>query len=239
MKRDFTTFSIGLFVIILSCFFAVRQIIPAFSVIGENRTPTLILDAGHGGEDGGATSAAGNKESDINLAIVLKLEALMAFLGVETILTRSEDVSIHDSSCSTLREKKVSDLKNRAALIQSVPNALVISVHQNTFTDPKYHGTQVFYGAGDLARQWADHTQETFRAFLAPDNNRKASGIPDHVYLFKHIDCPAILVECGFLSNGEEASLLLTDTYQRKVAMVLVGSYLQYLQMIPEPLGGE
>ena len=199
----------------------------------------LVLDAGHGGEDGGAVSAAGNKESDINLAIVLKLEYLMAFLGVETTLTRREDISIYDKGCDTMREKKVSDLKNRVALIQSIPNAMVISVHQNTFTDSRYHGMQVFYGSGDLSRQWGSYTQEIAGTALDKDNQRKAAGIPSHVYLFQHIDCPAILVECGFLSNGEEASMLLTDNYQRKIAVVLAGAYLHQLQMIPDILGGD
>lgn len=242
MKRDILTFSIGLCVVVLICVLpAVRitQEVPASAMITAGETPTLILDAGHGGEDGGASSAAGNKESDINLAIVLKLESLLAFLGTDTVLTRSEDISIYDEGCETLREKKVSDLNNRVSLVQNTPNAMLISVHQNTFTDSRYQGTQVFYGAGELSSQWGVYTQELFRAVLAPSNKRKAAAIPDHVYLFSHIDCPAILVECGFLSNGEEASLLLTDTYQRKIALTLAGAYFHQLQMIPSPLGGD
>lgn len=238
MKRDLAALAFGLCVIIVSGLFAVETITPAFSPVSDG-TPILILDAGHGGEDGGASSAAGDKESDINLDIVLKLESLMAFLGFETVLTRSEDISIHDEGCDTLREKKVSDLKNRVELVQSIPNAMLISVHQNTFTDPRYQGAQVFYAAGDLSRQWGSCTQDAITSFLDSSNTRKPAGIPDHVYLFKHIDCPAILVECGFLSNGEEVSLLLTDTYQRKIAITLAGAYLQYLQMIPQPLGGD
>lgn len=219
--------------VVLGCLTAVSRIAPAFSTSERGEGHTLILDAGHGGEDGGAVCASGDKESDINLNIVLKLESLMAFLGVQTILTRREDCSIHDPSCMTLREKKVSDLKNRVKLIQSVPNAMVISVHQNSFTDSRYKGTQVFYSGGDIARQWGDYTQDTCRLVLNPGNQRKAAGIPEHVYLFQHIDCPAILVECGFLSNGEEAALLLTDSYQRKVALALAGAYLHQLTMIP------
>lgn len=242
MKRDILTFSIGLCVVLLACIISVTQItaVPSVSaMINAGETPTLVLDAGHGGEDGGASSAAGDKESNINLEIVLKLESLMAFLGVDTVLTRNEDVSIHDVGCETIREKKVSDLNNRVSLIQNIPNAMVISVHQNTFTDSRYKGTQVFYGSGELSSQWGEYTQELFHSVLAPYNRRKATKVPDHVYLFSHIDCPAILVECGFLSNGEEASLLLTDTYQRKIAMTLAGAYLHQLHMIPSPLGGD
>lgn len=202
-------------------------------------TPVLILDAGHGGEDGGASSAAGDKESDINLAIVLKLESLMAFLGIETVLTRSEDVSIHSEGCNTLHEKKVSDLNNRVELINRHPNAMVISVHQNNFTDPHCQGAQVFYRSGEASLQWGEYTQELLRTFLQPDNNRKASGIPEHVYLFQKITCPAILIECGFLSNGAEASLLMTDTYQRKITLAVAGAYMHQVQMIPNVMGGE
>lgn len=194
---------------------------------------TLILDAGHGGEDGGASTSSGQKESDINLAIVLKTQALMTFLGVEPRLTRDSDISLHSSGAETIHQKKVSDLKNRVALVDETPNALLISVHQNYFTDPRYDGTQVFYNGGDVSRQWGEGTQEVFRQVLDPDNGRKAKPIPDKIYLFDHISCPAILVECGFLSNGEEAALLLTDTYQRKIAVGLVGAYFCELPMMP------
>ena len=183
----------------------------------------LILDAGHGGEDGGASSASGKMESGINLDIVLKTEALMAFLGVRTELTRSEDRSMHSEGARTIREKKVSDLKNRAAFISGF----------------RYSGAQTFYSAGDMSRQWGEGTQEILRQTLDRQNDRRAKPMPDGIYLFEHISCPAILVECGFLSNGEEASLLLTDTYQRKIAVALAGAYVQELQMIPSVWGGE
>lgn len=199
----------------------------------------LILDAGHGGEDGGASSASGKMESDINLDIVLKTEALMAFLGVRTELTRSEDRSMHSEGARTIREKKVSDLKNRAAFISGFPNAMLISVHQNHFTDTRYSGAQTFYSTGDMSRQWGEGTQEILRQTLDRQNDRRAKPMPDGIYLFEHISCPAILVECGFLSNGEEGSLLLTDTYQRKIAVALAGAYVQELQMIPSVWGGE
>lgn len=199
----------------------------------------LILDAGHGGEDGGTSSASGSKESDINLDIVLKTEALMAFLGVRTELTRDQDRSMHSEGASTLHEKKVSDLKNRVEFMNSFPDAMLISVHQNYFTDSRYSGAQVFYTGGDVSRQWGEGTQKVLRQVLDPDNDRAAKAVPDNVYLFSHISCPAILVECGFLSNGEEASLLLTDTYQRKISLALAGAYLREIQMIPTVWGGE
>lgn len=191
----------------------------------------IILDPGHGGEDGGALSAAGDRESDINLAIALKLDQLMGLCGVPTVLTRSEDVSLHDSSASTLREKKVSDLHNRVELVEGIDGGLLLSIHQNSYSDPRYSGAQVFYGEAESSQLWGEYTQEVLRLTLNPDNTRTAKEIPDTVYLMGHISCPAILVECGFLSNGEEASLLLTAGYQKKTATALAGACLQYLQM--------
>ena len=107
---------------------------------------TLIIDPGHGGEDGGAVSVSGKSESQINLAIALELDQLMGFYGVPTVMTRSTDVSIHDPEASTLREKKVSDLHNRVALINQVENATLISIHQNSSPSPSHRGIQVFYG---------------------------------------------------------------------------------------------
>lgn len=198
----------------------------------------LILDAGHGGEDGGASSASGKMESGINLDIVLKTEALMAFLGVRTELTRSEDRSMHSEGARTIREKKVSDLKNRAAFISGFPNAMLISVHQNHFTDTRYSGAQTFYSTGDTSRQWGEGTQEVLRQTLDRQNDRRAKPMPDGIYLFEHISCPAILVECGFLSNGEEAALLCTDAYQRRVAVALAGAYFAGVELFPATRGG-
>lgn len=213
----------------------------ASAAAGPNtqETWTLILDAGHGGEDGGASTAAGEKESGINLAIVLKTRSLMVFLGAEPRLTRDADISLHSDGCETLRQKKRSDLQNRAALAEGTPNALLISVHQNHFTDPRYSGAQVFFNSGDMNRQWGEGTQEVLRQMLDPGNDRKAKPMPDGIYLFSHISCPALLVECGFLSNGEEAALLRTDMYQRKIAIALAGAYFNELQMTSTILGGE
>lgn len=238
MKRDLLLLFLCLCILGVASWLGRDQVVTAAaSTLEEGRI--LILDAGHGGEDGGASSAGGSRESDINLNIVLKTESLMAFLGVRTELTRSEDRSMHSEGASTIREKKVSDLKNRVELINRFSDAMLISVHQNYFTDSRYSGAQVFYSIGDVGRQWGEGTQKVLRQVLDPDNDRAAKAVPDNVYLFSHISCPAILVECGFLSNGEEASLLLTDTYQRRIALALAGAYLQEIQMIPTVWEGE
>lgn len=238
MKRDLLLLSLCMCVLFGVAWLGCGRITAAVSPSVKSDW-MLILDAGHGGEDGGASSASGSRESDINLRIVLKTESLLAFLGVETTLTRAEDVSIHSEGAVTLRQKKVSDLKNRAALVESYSNVMLISVHQNHFTDSRYSGAQVFYNTDDISRQWGESAQELLRQALNSGNERKAKPIPDGIYLFEHVSCPSILVECGFLSNGEEASLLLTDSYQRKISMALVGAYFHEVQMIPTVWGGE
>ena len=238
MKRDLLLLFLCLCILGAASYLGRSQMVSVVASAPESGL-ILILDAGHGGEDGGASSASGSRESDINLDIVLKTEALMAFLGVRTELTRSEDLSLHSDGASTIHEKKVSDLKNRVEFVNHIPDAMLISVHQNSFTDPRYSGAQVFYTGGDVSRQWGEGTQEVLRQVLDLNNDRAAKVIPDNIYLFSHISCPAILVECGFLSNGEEASLLLTDTYQRKISLALAGAYLLEIQMIPTVWGGE
>lgn len=238
MKRDILLLLLCLCVLIGVSWLDSGSSEPVFAPQGDGDGWTLILDAGHGGEDGGASTAAGEKESKINLAIVLKTQALMTFLGEEPRLTRDRDVSLHSDEAQTIRQKKVSDLKNRVAMVEGTHNALLISVHQNHFTDPRYSGSQVFFNGGDQNRQWGERAQEIFQQTLAPDNSRKAKPMPDGIYLFEHISCPAILVECGFLSNGEEAALLGTDVYQRKVAMALAGSYFAGLKLSPKIGGG-
>lgn len=231
MKRDILLLALCLCILAGVNLLGGKQTVSAAVDLAVPEKRMLILDAGHGGEDGGASSAAGEKESDINLAIVCKAQALAAFLGVETRLTRDADVSLHSDGAKTIRQKKVSDLKNRVAMVEGTVNAVLLSVHQNYFTDSRYSGAQVFFQGDELSRQWGEGTQEVLRQILRPGNDRKAKPIPNGIYLFDHVSCPAILVECGFLSNGEEAALLRTDVYQRKLAVALMGAFLTNLQM--------
>lgn len=191
---------------------------------------TVVIDAGHGGEDGGAVSISGAIESQINLAIALRLDEVLGLFGVNTVLLRDSDVSLHDPDAQTLRQKKVSDLHNRAAAIQALENPVVISIHQNTYTSSQYHGAQVFYANGDLSLPLAQITQATLKQALDPDNERQPTAVSESVYLMNHISCRAILVECGFLSNYQEDALLQSPGYQTKLAAALAGAYLSYQQ---------
>lgn len=183
--------------------------------------PKLILDAGHGGEDGGAVSPGGHKESQINLDITLKLDRLMAFLGEPMLLLRETDISLHEPGAVTLREKKVSDLKNRAKTAGQYPDAALISIHQNSYPEEKYRGTQVFYAPTEGSEQLAGAIQQAVSLHLQKENKRQEKLIPDSVYLMNHIENTAVLVECGFLTNLEEERLLQNEVYQRKLALVL------------------
>ena len=190
------------------------------------RTGPLVLDAGHGGEDGGAVSLTGVAESQINLAIVLKLRDVLGLYGVDPILLREEDISLHDDDANTLREKKRSDLKNRVAVIEAVEGGTLLSIHQNTYPGSRYHGAHVFYAPTEGSQELAEHFQNSIKAALQPENERAVKRIPDTVYIMNHVTCPAVLIECGFLTNPEEEALLRDEDYQRKLSAVIAAAWM-------------
>lgn len=199
---------------------------PVISPVSYTDALPVLLDAGHGGEDGGAVSITGVPESQINLEIVRKLRDILALYGTDPVLLREEDISLHDDGASTLREKKRSDLKNRVAAVEAMEGATLISIHQNTYTSSQYHGAQVFYAPTEGSQALAEGFQTALQKRLQPDNERVAKQIPNSVYLMNHITCPAILVECGFLTNPQEEAMLLDQGYQRQMAAVLAGAWL-------------
>ena len=215
---------VALATLLLTLLLTGRQTRPT-AVGGEISSPgtVIVLDAGHGGEDGGAVSPDGVPESGINLQIVRKAEGLLVFLGRSVRLTRTGEEAIYSPEAQTLREKKVSDLKNRVALINALPHAVLLSIHQNFFTEGKYHGAQVFYAKTPGSQQLAEQLQINLALGLEPDNHRQCKK-SDGVYLMEHIDCTGVLVECGFLSNYEEEQRLLQPEYQKKLAAVIAGT---------------
>ena len=177
----------------------------------------IIIDAGHGGEDGGATSCRGVLESTYNLEISLRLNDLLHLLGYDTRMIRTTDTSIYTKG-ETIAQKKISDLKERVRIVNKTENALLLSIHQNNFTDSRYSGAQVFYAG----------TEERLVSTLNPGSNRKCKK-SDGVYLMEHIDCTGVLIECGFLSNAEEEAKLSCGTYQKKLCCVIAATVSQYL----------
>lgn len=182
---------------------------------------TVVIDAGHGGMDGGAVSVSGTKESEINLEISQKTEFLLALCGFQTKMIRDSDISIHEDSAQTISEQKVSDLHQRVEIANNTTNGVLLSIHQNTFPEAQYHGAQVFYCDDSDSKSWAEWTQSSLIQQVDSDNNRQAK-VASKVYLMEHITCPGILVECGFLSNETEEYNLKQPDYQIKLALAMV-----------------
>ena len=192
--------------------------------------PTLIIDAGHGGADGGAVSVNGRTESGINLDIALKTRELCRMFGLAPVMTRDSETLDYPQEMDTLHKKMVWDQKTRVALINDVPNALLLSIHQNNFPDARPSGPQVLYGAADGSMELAKLTHENLNCCLYPENRRVVAPISEKTYLFQQIRCPAVLVECGFLSNPGEAAQLSSPVYQREIAVILLASCLQFIK---------
>lgn len=199
--------------------------VSAFSYRSEEDR-TIVVDAGHGGEDGGAVSADGVVESHINLAIAKDVDVLLTFLGEKTLMTRTEDISIHSQGAETLHQKKASDLKNRVELVNTSPNAILLSIHQNSLpTARSVRGAQVFYGKNEPSDVYANSMQNALNHAIN-EKEKDAKAISSSVYLMKNVTAPAVLVECGFLSNGADTELLQQENYQKKLAVVIVAGFL-------------
>ena len=186
------------------------------------REHRIVIDAGHGGIDGGATSCTGVLESHINLEIALRLEDVFHLLGYDTVMIRRTDESIYTQG-NTIASQKVSDLKERVRIANETPGAILISLHQNTFSDIRYKGAQVFYSGNDKSRSIAQSMQQNLIQILNPGSQRKAKSAKG-VYLMEHITCPGVLIECGFLTNQEEEALLRSKDYQIKLCAVIAAT---------------
>ena len=189
----------------------------------EHPTPVVLLDAGHGGEDGGAIGLNGIVEKDINLPITLKLNDFLQALGYQTLLTRTTDTSIHDAAAASLRERKRSDIHNRFHMMQSLRACdFFVSIHQNKFPESGPHGTQVFYSKHHpRSLMLADAVQRSVVELLQPDNTRQVKPSGSEIYLLHNAEIPAVLVECGFISNPEDAARLVTEEYQDQIAFAI------------------
>lgn len=203
----------------------------AVTTIAQNRSVErqycFVIDAGHGGIDGGATSCSGVLESQINLEIALRVNDLFTLLGYDTVMIRKTDESIYTEG-NTIAAQKISDLKERVRISNETQNAIVISIHQNTFQDSRYQGSQVFYAPTNGSAQLAKQLQQDMISILQPTSNRKIKKA-DNVYYMQHITCPGVLIECGFLSNPEEEAKLRDTEYQKKLSAVIVGSCSRFL----------
>ena len=196
---------------------------------GDRPITVVVIDAGHGGEDGGASSASGVVEKDVNLAVAFALRDLFEAAGIPVVMTRTEDILLYDRGVNFQGRKKVLDLAARQLIAEKTAQAaseeggasLFISIHMNAFPAPQYSGMQVWYGVGDpLSREMADAIQ-TASLTLMPNNRRKTKAAGSNIYLLDRIKTPAVLVECGFLSNPDEAEKLAAEAYRYALAAVI------------------
>jgi N-acetylmuramoyl-L-alanine amidase len=212
---------------------AVLGSVPSRPASGDSvvlSTPALIIDPGHGGEDGGANGCNGIIEKDINLAIALKFDSMMKLFFVPSTMTRTEDISLHDASCDTLSQKKVSDLHNRLAMIEELGNPPFVSIHQNIYPSASEKGAQVFYSPNhEESRELALIIQQSIKKNADPNNKRIVKRAYDDIFLMKNLIGPGVIVECGFISNPNEAFRLCDNDYQNKMAASITAATLEYL----------
>lgn len=191
--------------------------------------PVIIIDAGHGGEDGGAIALDNSAEKNYNLDIALRLRKILIMNGYNVIMTRTDDVMTCDDGLSSVRSKKISDIHNRFKIIEDNPNALFVSIHQNKFSDTAQHGTQVFYSGNNTeSKALADSIQQTVVENIQPDNKRLTKKSGTEIFLLYHSQIPSVLVECGFISNYEDLQKLKTEEYRLQMAMLIADGIIKY-----------
>ena len=207
-----------------------RTLVPVFRPAPTDIAVSMvyIIDAGHGGEDGGAVSASGVTESTLNLEIAQRLNDVLSFLGKDTVMTRPGGKAVYSAGASTLREKKRSDLQNRVEMVNGYDGAVLLSIHQNSLPSvPSVHGAQTFYNTVSGADQLAEQIQQSLNQTVNAGNEKTEKRIDDTIYLMRQVLCPAVLVECGFLSNAEETKLLQERQYQTRLALTIAAGVLQ------------
>ena len=206
---------------------------PSDTVSAHSSAPkytTVIIDAGHGGEDGGTSSAAGLVEKDVNLSIAQNLAKMLKSSGINVVMTREDDKLLYDRNVDFHGRKKKLDMAARLNIINKTENAIFVSIHMNAYQNPKYSGLQVWYSQNHAdSEMLAGIIQSSNQKLLQPDNERKIKSATSAIFLLNEAKCPAVLVECGFLSNTDEAAKFESDEHRQKVALLLCSSILDFL----------
>ncbi len=211
----------------LESYYAVKSTAASAQLTKES---VVVIDAGHGGEDGGAVAADGTVEQAVNLEIARILEAQLQAFGVETVMTRETEDSIHSPDAKTTREKKVSDIHNRMSIMENTDNCIFVSIHQNKYPNSSQWGTQVFYSPNTTASAaLAQSIQDSVVSVLQPDNKRMIKKSGSSIYLLYYAKKTAVLVECGFLSNPTETGKLKDQQYQKQMAFAIAAGILNYM----------
>lgn len=195
----------------------------------ESAKRVVVIDAGHGGWDPGKIGINNVLEKDINLAIAMKLKTYLELNDLEVVMTRTEDMGHYSESD---RNKKMADMRKRISIIEESNPIAAVSIHQNSFQQEKYRGAQVFYHSKSAnGKTLAEIVQAQIKETVKDDNKRKEKSNMDY-YLLKKSTCPLIIVECGFLSNRQEAELLSEDAYQDKIAWAIHLGIMRYISQI-------
>ncbi len=192
-------------------------------------SPVIIIDAGHGGEDGGAVANDNTAEKDINLSVSLKINDILSLFGFKTCMIRETDKLIYDVSATTMRQKKNSDLHNRHKMMDEYENCLYLSIHQNKFEDSRIWGAQTFYSPNDEQSPiLAEFIQSEIISLIQPDNTRVIKKTGTSVFVIYNATKPAVMVECGFISNPQELKKLKDDKYQNEMSFAISNGVINY-----------
>lgn len=229
MSYILTAFFFGALVMFLCSIFGAAHAVATAAAKTES-LPTIILDAGHGGEDGGAVGVNGIEEKTVNLAIAQLLQEALQSEGYSVMMIRETDTAVGDTSLSTVSERKRSDIQYRAQVVNETENCILVSIHQNFFEQSQYSGAQMFYSpVNSRSAELAEYLRRAVVAQVQPDNTRENKQAGSNIYILNHVEVPAVIVECGFLSNPEEAELLCDAGYQKKIADALAEGIISFL----------
>lgn len=233
MKKKW--FGILCAVLILATIFEFSKAWEAILVNAQQNegTKTIIIDPGHGGEDGGTTGEFNIQEKDVNLQIAVILQDLFETAGYQVVMTREGDYAIGDNSLGTIAQRKSSDIKKRVEICNTTSADFVLSIHQNHFSDSKYSGAQMFFGKAAGSKELAQAIQDSIVSNTQPQNHREIKQGESSIYLLNHVEKPIVIVECGFLSNREEAQKLMEDEYLRSIAFSIYLGGMEYLCKTP------
>lgn len=216
-------------VLLIGAYFFARQgAYMVDSLKAQTGKVCIVVDAGHGGDDPGKIGINKVKEKEINLKIAKELEKLLKKEGIKVVMTRTDDGGLYHESSNN---KKVEDMRRRCEIITKADPVFTVSIHQNSYPDESIKGAQVFYyGQSQEGKKLAESLQQTLVEQLDPQNHRQAKANESY-YLLKKTPTPTVIVECGFLSNYEEAELLGTEEYQKKVAEAVKTGILNSLKL--------
>ena len=212
-----TAFFFGALVLFFCSIFGAAHAVSTAAAKAETR-PTIVLDAGHGGE-----------EKALNLAIALHVQEELQHAGYPVVMVRDTDTAVGDTTLTTIAERKRSDIQSRAQLVNETENCILVSIHQNFFEQSQYSGAQMFYSPNNTrSAALAEAIRQSVVEQLQPENTRESKQAESGIYLLNHVDVPAVIVECGFISNPEEAELLCDSAYQQKLAAAIADGVLSF-----------